>query len=154
MTNEREKMRTHSTPPTPLLFVSGYFALRFSLHIHDLFIVASGHLFIVAATRENPTSKPRNLKKSLQRVERSIGFPVSLKRSSSGSSDGSRCVHPLEKPWERPYWESHRPACKSARALVRVFIRITVFLLGWSKRLTIEAIRRAGGVHRVCCSSR
>eukprot|EP00904_Undaria_pinnatifida_P008136 jgi/Undpi1/4452/HiC_scaffold_17.g07806.m1 len=75
-------------------------------------------IFFVAATRENPTLKPRNLKKSVQRVGTSIGFAASLKRSSSGSSDSSRCVHPLEQPGERPYWESHRPAYKSARALV------------------------------------
>ena len=44
MTNEREKMRTHSTPPTPLFFVSGYFALRFSLHRPDPFVMADIYL--------------------------------------------------------------------------------------------------------------
>ena len=53
-------MRTHSTPPTPLLIVSFYFALRFSHRRPDPFIVAD--IFRCGYARE-PHFKAAKLKK-------------------------------------------------------------------------------------------
>lgn len=96
-------------------------------------------IFFVAATRENPTLKPRNLKKSVTRAaERAkgagaaIGLPRPLKRSMSTSLDGrrGRSIRPLDQPVERPYWETAPPTCKSARTMVRDAVAVVDMEVG------------------------
>ncbi|CAM9518546.1 unnamed protein product [Laminaria digitata] len=78
----------------------------------------------VAATRESPRLKPRNLKKSVTRAaERAKGLKSTvsiarqLRRSMPTDGLSGRRVQRTDQPVERPYWEPTQPAYKSTKPL-------------------------------------
>eukprot|EP00904_Undaria_pinnatifida_P008146 jgi/Undpi1/4461/HiC_scaffold_17.g07815.m1 len=75
-------------------------------------------IFFVSATRESPTLKPRNLRKSVVRaaeraknVTPTVVLPRPLRRTMSVNG-GSRSIQTSDQPVEVPYWENPPPSDK------------------------------------------